>query len=61
LEFFGADRVVFATDAPLGPIAPTLAEIRKLDLRPADQRKILRGNAEKLLKMPFDWPGASRI
>ncbi|MGE5534467.1 MAG: amidohydrolase family protein [Acidobacteriota bacterium] len=54
LEFFGADRVVFATDAPLGPIAPTLAEIRKLDLMPTDQRKILRGNAEKLLKMSFD-------
>ena len=23
-EFFGADQVVFATDAPLGPIAPTI-------------------------------------
>lgn len=53
LEFFGADRVVFATDAPLGPIAPTLAALKKLELAPADQRKLLCGNAERLLKMKF--------
>ncbi|MGH6683298.1 MAG: amidohydrolase family protein [Pseudolabrys sp.] len=53
LEFFGADRVVFATDAPLGPIAPTIAEIKKLELAPDDQRKLFCGNAEKLLNMKF--------
>ena len=53
LEFFGADHVVFATDAPLGPIAPTIAEIKKLALAPGDQRKLFCGNAEKLLKMSF--------
>jgi uncharacterized protein len=51
LEFFGADRVVFATDAPLGPIRPTVAAIERLGLNEADQRKILAENAATLLKM----------
>jgi aminocarboxymuconate-semialdehyde decarboxylase len=53
LEFFGADKVVFATDTPLGPIAPTIHAIKKLELAPANQRKLFVGNAEKLLKMRF--------
>ena len=49
LEFFGADHVVFATDTPLGPIAPTIEAVKRLDL-PADQmRKLFVGNAERLL------------
>jgi uncharacterized protein len=51
LEFFGADHVVFATDTPLGPITPTIDTIRRLDIADADRRKILAGNAERLLKM----------
>jgi uncharacterized protein len=50
LEFFGSEHVVFATDTPLGPIAPTIARIRELDISEADRRKILAGNAERLLK-----------
>ena len=53
LEFFGAEHVVFATDAPLGPIPPTLKTINELKLAPADERKLFCGNAEKLLKMKF--------
>src|SRR5882672_10384720 len=53
LEFFGADHVVFATDAPLGPIAPTIATVNKLELAPGDQRKLFCGNAEKLMNMKF--------
>jgi aminocarboxymuconate-semialdehyde decarboxylase len=53
LEFFGADRVVFATDTPFGPIEPTIKTIEKLGLEPAEQRKIFCGNAEKLLNMKF--------
>jgi aminocarboxymuconate-semialdehyde decarboxylase len=53
LEFFGADKVVFATDTPLGPIAPTIEVVKKLELAPGDQRKLFSGNAEKLLKMTF--------
>ena len=51
LEFFGADHVVFATDTPLGPIAPTIDTIKRLDIADSDRRKILAGNAERLLKL----------
>jgi predicted TIM-barrel fold metal-dependent hydrolase len=51
LEFFGADHVVFATDTPLGPIAPTIDTIRRLDVADGDRRKIFSGNAERLLKL----------
>ena len=50
LEFFGADHVVFATDTPLGPIAPTIECIRKLDIPDQDRAKIFSGNAERLLR-----------
>ncbi|MFL6797910.1 MAG: amidohydrolase family protein [Xanthobacteraceae bacterium] len=49
LEFFGSEHVVFATDTPLGPIAPTIAVIKQLDISAADRRKIFCGNAERLL------------
>ncbi|MGC1695459.1 MAG: amidohydrolase family protein, partial [Pseudolabrys sp.] len=52
-EFFGADKIVFATDTPLGPIAPTIETVKKLELASDDQRKLFCGNAEKLLKMKF--------
>jgi aminocarboxymuconate-semialdehyde decarboxylase len=53
LDFFGADKVVFATDAPLGPIGVTVETVKKLELAPEDQRKLFSGNAGKLLKMDF--------
>jgi uncharacterized protein len=53
LEFFGNEHVVFATDAPLGPIPPTIKEIERLELAPVARRKLFRGNAEKLLNMTF--------
>jgi aminocarboxymuconate-semialdehyde decarboxylase len=53
LEFFGAEHVVFATDTPLGPIAPTIEVIRRLDISEADRYKIYCGNAERLLKTTF--------
>jgi predicted TIM-barrel fold metal-dependent hydrolase len=49
LEFFGSEHVVFATDTPLGPIAPTIDVIRRLDIDEADRRNIFCGNAERLL------------
>jgi predicted TIM-barrel fold metal-dependent hydrolase len=42
---------VFATDTPLGPIAPTIDTIKRLDIADDDRRKIFVGNAERLLKM----------
>jgi aminocarboxymuconate-semialdehyde decarboxylase len=53
LEFFGSDHVVFATDTPLGPIAPTIDVIKRLDVADGDRRKIFAGNAERLLKRKF--------
>jgi aminocarboxymuconate-semialdehyde decarboxylase len=50
LQFFGADKVVFATDTPLGPIKPTIEVIDRLGLSDADRRKVYVGNAEKLLR-----------
>ena len=50
-EFFGADKVVFATDTPLGPIKPAIEALKKLEMSDADRRKIFSGNAEKLLKL----------
>ena len=53
LDFFGADRVVFATDAPLGPIAKTIAAVNALALDNAARQKIMAGNAERLMKTSF--------
>jgi uncharacterized protein len=49
LDFFGADHVVFATDTPLGPIAPTIKTVKRLEIADSDRRKIFVGNAERLL------------
>jgi predicted TIM-barrel fold metal-dependent hydrolase len=51
LEFFGADRVVFATDAPLAAISPMISVLGDLDLDPGTRRKIMFGNAERLMNM----------
>jgi aminocarboxymuconate-semialdehyde decarboxylase len=51
LDFFGDEHVLFATDAPLGPIAPTIKALAALGLSPGARRKIFCGNAEKLLKL----------
>jgi aminocarboxymuconate-semialdehyde decarboxylase len=51
LDFFGADHVVFSTDAPLGPIGKTIAAIDALDLERNAREKIMAGNAAKLMKL----------
>jgi len=53
LEFFGADRVVFATDAPLAAIPVHITALDGLNLDAAVRRKIMVGNAELLLNMKF--------
>jgi aminocarboxymuconate-semialdehyde decarboxylase len=53
LDFFGADRVVFSTDAPLGPIAKTIAAVEALDLEAGAHEKIMVANAAKLMKLDF--------
>jgi aminocarboxymuconate-semialdehyde decarboxylase len=53
LDFFGSNRVVFATDAPLGPIGATIEVLNRLALEPQERRKLMLGNAETLLQMSF--------
>jgi uncharacterized protein len=51
LEFFGADKVVFASDAPLAAIPMHIEALDGLKLDAATRQKIMQGNAEKLLNM----------
>ncbi|HTI85779.1 MAG TPA: amidohydrolase family protein [Alphaproteobacteria bacterium] len=55
LDFFGADKVVFASDAPFDPeggpmyIRDTIRVVDELDISTEDRRKIYSGNAADLL------------
>ncbi|HEX2255593.1 MAG TPA: amidohydrolase family protein [Afifellaceae bacterium] len=54
LKFFGADKVLFASDSPFDPekgpmfIRETIRVLDALDISEADRRKIYRDNAERL-------------
>jgi uncharacterized protein len=52
LNFFGPERVVFATDAPFGPIRSTYEALAQLEIAAKDRRKIMSGNAVTLLRLP---------
>jgi len=66
LDFFGADRVVFASDCPFDPeggpmyIREGIRSIEKLKLSAAVRRKIYSGNALKLLRLPEEQEKARR-
>jgi aminocarboxymuconate-semialdehyde decarboxylase len=51
LGFFGADKVVFASDAPFGPIAETRDAVTGLGISEDRRAAICRGNTERLLKL----------
>jgi len=59
LKFFGADQVVFASDAPFDPeggplyIRETIKVIDGLDITEVERRKIYQGNAERLFNRAF--------
>jgi uncharacterized protein len=50
LDFFGPGNVVFATDAPFGPIADTRDAIDTGAIDAKSRAAIFHGNAEKLLR-----------
>lgn len=52
LDFFGPDHLVFATDAPLGPIPETVAALDRLALSEAERAAVMGGTAERLLRQP---------
>lgn len=60
LEFFGAERLLFATDMPFDPqqgpcyIRSTLAAIDNMNLTESHRAAILAGNARRLFKLPDD-------
>jgi predicted TIM-barrel fold metal-dependent hydrolase len=55
LEFFGVDRMLFASDTPFDPekgpayIRATIANLEELELSDAERRQIYAGNARRLL------------
>jgi aminocarboxymuconate-semialdehyde decarboxylase len=57
LAFFGADRVVFASDSPFDPekgsayIRWTIEIIDQLDITKEERHAIYEGNARKLMKL----------
>ena len=56
LDFFGAERVLFASDMPFDPtpglyMRETIKVIESLDLSQADKDRIYFGNAERLLHL----------
>ena len=53
LEFFGADRIVFATDCPFAPFVETIDAMSKLGLNDVDLDKVYCRNAEKLMNTRF--------
>jgi predicted TIM-barrel fold metal-dependent hydrolase len=54
LDFFGVNHVVFASDAPLGPLATTCEGVAGMEMEKADLEAVHHGNAEKLLKMRIE-------
>ena len=57
LDFFGPDKVLFASDSPFDPeggtmyIRETIEIVDALDISDADRHKIYQGNAVELLKL----------
>lgn len=49
IDFFGNGNVVFASDAPFGPIAATRDGIERLGLGAGNRNAIYRGNLERLV------------
>jgi uncharacterized protein len=58
LDFFGVDKVLFASDAPFDPekgsayIRWTIDILERMDLSKSDRHAIYEGNARRLLKLP---------
>jgi aminocarboxymuconate-semialdehyde decarboxylase len=55
VDFYGADRVLFASDSPFDPekgpgyIRSTIANLDEIELDDADRAAIFSGNARRLL------------
>lgn len=58
LKFFGAEKVLFASDAPFDPekgpayIRWTIEIIDRLEITPEERKAIYEGNARRIMKLP---------
>jgi aminocarboxymuconate-semialdehyde decarboxylase len=55
IEFFGIERILFATDMPFGPpnLVPAKFEyVKALGLSDANLEAVLHGNAQRILRLP---------
>jgi uncharacterized protein len=54
-DYYGADHMLFGTDAPLGPrwgmVEDTLASIERMNIPEGDKQKILKNNAVNLFRL----------
>jgi uncharacterized protein len=54
-DYYGADHMLFGTDAPLGPrwgmVEDTIASIERMNIPEGDKQKILKTNAVNLFKL----------
>ncbi|WP_238364518.1 amidohydrolase family protein [Mesobacterium pallidum] len=50
-QFFGAENIVFASDAPFGPVGASIDAILSVPLSDLDRDKVMRRNAEQLLRL----------
>jgi uncharacterized protein len=56
-EFFGADHILFGTDAPYGDhgartvVDQTIQSVEQMNISPAEKKKIFEDNARKILKL----------
>ena len=57
VQALGADRVIFGSNGPHGIPAIQIAIIRRAELRPADERKVLGDNAARL----YGLTGSGRV
>jgi uncharacterized protein len=51
IDFFGINHVLFASDAPFGPIAETCDAISAADLGDSERAAIFSGNVERMLRL----------
>ena len=53
--YYGADHMLFGTDAPLGPrwgmVEDTIASIERMEIPEEEKQKILKHNAVNILKL----------
>ena len=61
LDFFGADKVVFATDTPLGPIKPAIDALKALGMLGRRQAQGFLGQCRETSQKEVELSGATTL